>query len=171
MIFSPNLVLVQMNMYYIPTLPTFGFCFLAGVILIGIEFFFTKSLGKKYQFIFLLMGINALIMGFYTFRGNIYDRAISWLIIYWMGLSFATILWIRPILLLKGKRNVVQDATEAQTIGEISSGKIGKVIYEGCVWQARCEDKTITILPNQTVYVMRREGNILIVVPVDLFQM
>ncbi len=146
------------------------FWLLTGIILIGIELFYTRSLGKKYQYILLLMGINCLLMGFYNFRYS-YVPGINWQITYWIFLSFAAILWIRPMLLIKGKRNIVQDANEAQTIDDILPGKTGKVIYEGCLWQAKCEDKTITILANQTVYVMRREGNTLIVVPTDLFQM
>jgi membrane protein implicated in regulation of membrane protease activity len=38
------------------------------------------------------------------------------------------------------------------------------VIYEGASWKARNEDDQGAIAPRQKVYVLRREGNTLIVV-------
>ena len=86
-----------------------------------------------------------------------------------MGLSIVSVIWLRPMF-LKNKKVIVRDATEAKTITEILAGKTGKVLYEGTIWQARCNDKSIDIASEQTVYVLSREGNTLIVAPENLFQ-
>jgi membrane protein implicated in regulation of membrane protease activity len=62
------------------------------------------------------------------------------------------------------------DAMEAQTVTEIPPGHTGRVLYEGNSWQARCEDEEMAIAPNQKVYVVRRQGTTLIVVPQSLLQ-
>lgn len=66
------------------------------------------------------------------------------------------------------KASKTLDAKEAQTMTEISAGQTGRVLYEGNSWRARCEDELEVIAPNQKVYVVRREGNTLIVVPRNL---
>jgi membrane protein implicated in regulation of membrane protease activity len=90
-------------------------------------------------------------------------------IAYLMGLSTACVIWVRPMLLRK-KKFTVLDATEAQTLTDILPGQTGQVLYEGCLWQARSDGYQGAIAPNQRVYVMRREGNTLIVLPENLFQ-
>ncbi|TAF37751.1 MAG: NfeD family protein, partial [Oscillatoriales cyanobacterium] len=72
-------------------------------------------------------------------------------------------IWIRPIFIVR-KKFVIPEATEATSISEILSGETGMVIYEGASWKARNEDSQ-GIAPRQKVYVLRREGNTLIVVP------
>ncbi|TAD93825.1 MAG: NfeD family protein, partial [Oscillatoriales cyanobacterium] len=72
-------------------------------------------------------------------------------------------IWIRPIFIVR-KKFVIPEATEATSISEILSGETGMVIYEGASWKARNEDNQV-IAPRQKVYVLRREGNTLIVVP------
>jgi membrane protein implicated in regulation of membrane protease activity len=78
------------------------------------------------------------------------------------------VLWVRP-LFLQPKKKIQADATEAKTLIEIKPGEVGRVLYEGSSWQARCEDKSIALAANQRVYVLRREGNMLIIVPEDFF--
>ena len=64
----------------------------------------------------------------------------------------------------------LREATEARTITEIAPGKIGRVIYEGNSWQARCSDDNAAVEPDQEVFVIERKGNTLIVMPLSSFQ-
>ena len=139
-----------------------------GVILCLTEFFFAKNLGKNYKLVPLTTGIISLLLSLFLLRANFVPDW-NWQIAYWMGLSIVSVIWLRPMF-LKNKKVIVRDATEAKTITEILAGKTGKVLYEGTIWQARCNDKSIDIASEQTVYVLSREGNTLIVAPENLFQ-
>ncbi|TAD96315.1 MAG: NfeD family protein [Oscillatoriales cyanobacterium] len=137
--------------------PTFAFTppilwLIVGVVLSAIDLFIQKTQPQKYRFYVLMMGVSALIESF-----------ILWRIFYWMGISLALSIWIRPIFIVR-KKFVIPEATEATSISEILSGETGMVIYEGASWKARNEDNQV-IAPRQKVYVLRREGNTLIVVP------
>lgn len=144
------------------------FWFGGGIILCSIEFFLPKTWGKTYKLIALTMGISSLIVAVFVWRYNFLED-VRFQIAYWMGLSIASVIWVRPMV-LKRKKFTVPDATEARTLTEILPGQTGQVLYEGCFWQARCEGYQDTISPNQRVYVMRREGNTLIVLPEHLFR-
>ncbi|MGB7712036.1 MAG: NfeD family protein [Microcoleus sp.] len=157
--------------------PTFAFTppmlwLLIAVVLSAIDLLIQKTQPQKYRFYVLMMGASALIESFILWRGSIafnFSWAMvmyedfDWQIFYWMGISLALIIWIRPIFIVR-KKFVIPEATEATTISEILSGETGMVIYEGASWKARNEDSQ-GIAPRQKVYVLRREGNTLIVVP------
>lgn len=64
----------------------------------------------------------------------------------------------------------ISDAADAETLTAIAPGEAGRVLYEGNSWRARCADETVTIDPHQTVYVLRREGTTLIVMPRHLLE-
>lgn len=145
----------------------FSFWCAIGSILGLSELIFTKKLAANLRFVPAIAGVNSILLSLFILRMNIVP-SFNWQIAYWMGISAACILWIRPMF-LKGKKFSDRDATEATTITEILPGKIGKVLYEGCLWQARCNDRTVEIPSNQIVYVLRREGNTLIVMPENLF--
>ena len=141
----------------------------SGVAFCLIEMLLPKSLGKRYRFVALILGITALIVAVLVWRAQ-RMAGFNWQIVYWMGLSTACVIWVRPMLLKgKGSSTVVPDAMEAKTLTEILPGQIGRVIYEGTSWQATCEGSAGAIPPYQKVYVLRREGNTLIVVPENLF--
>ncbi|MBD2462050.1 NfeD family protein [Oscillatoria sp. FACHB-1407] len=89
-------------------------------------------------------------------------------IMYWVGVSLSFIIWIRPVF-VRRKHSMRLDAAEAETLNELQPGQMGRVLYEGSSWQARCENYDQAIAPHQKVYVLRREGNILIVAPEQLF--
>jgi membrane protein implicated in regulation of membrane protease activity len=59
----------------------------------------------------------------------------------------------------------IKDADEGVTLTEILPGESGRVKYEGNSWKARCEDLKISIPASETVYVLRKQGTTLIVVP------
>ncbi len=144
------------------------FWFSGGVVLCLIELFLPKSWAKQYKLVPLIMGVSSLVVALFVWRYDFLEDA-RLQIAYLMGLSTACVIWVRPMLLRK-KKFTVLDATEAQTLTEILPGQTGQVLYEGCLWQARTEGYQGAIAPNQRVYVMRREGNTLIVLPETLFQ-
>lgn len=82
----------------------------------------------------------------------------------WMVFSVIFILSLRYFV-PKRTPYTLSDATEARTITSIAPGQTGRVLYEGNSWQARCEDETLAISPNQPVMVVRRRGNTLFVMP------
>ncbi|MEG4283703.1 NfeD family protein [Microcoleus sp. A006_D1] len=148
------------------------FWFVLGVMLSAIDLFIQKTQPQKYRFYLLMMGVAALISSFILWRGsvafqfswaNVMYEDFDWQISYWMGISLALSIWIRPIFIVR-KKFVIPEATEATTISEIFPGETGMVIYEGASWKARNEDSQ-GIAPRQKVYVLRREGNTLIVIP------
>ena len=149
--------------------------FTVGVMLCLTEFFLAKKLPNQFKTIALFLGISAFITSISVWQmavlmevdwslTNNYDEDFNIQIVYWMGVSLASIIWVRPGL-TKGKKVVIPDATEAKTITEILPGKTGRVLYEGCYWKACCVDKKMAIAPNQKVSVLRRETNTLIISP------
>jgi len=138
-----------------------------GIILGLTELFFAKNISRNYKLVPLIAGINSIILSIFLLRAN-YVPDWNWQIAYWMGLSAVSVIWLRPMF-FKSKKSNIRDATDAKTITDIVAGKTGKVLYEGTIWHARCNDKTIAIASDQTVYVLSREGNTLIVAPENLF--
>jgi len=152
----------------------------AGIILWGIELFLPKNWAKKWRLIPLLMGGTALLLSFTLWRLSM-DWEFDWQyimygnfslqIMYWMGVSLSTIIWIRPaILSLKQKKFTIANATEAKTLTEILPGETGRVLYEGSSWPARCAENSDAIASHQKVYVLRCEDNTLIVASDTLFR-
>lgn len=160
-------MLSSYNIFWSQVAPSL-FWFVIGVILCLLELFLPKALATSYKFVPLLTGVISLILAFLLLRAN-YVPEFKFQVLYWMGLSLASVLWVRPMF-LKRKKHILREATEAKTVTEILPGETGRVVYEGCLWQACCDDRSITISPNQKVYVLRREGNTLIVAPENMFR-
>lgn len=139
-----------------------------GVSFCAIELWVQKYWGHKYQAIAFIMGMIALIMGLRS-SSPLMAVQFKWQVLYWMGLSTISVIWLRPMF-IKGKRTIaVPDASEARTLSAILPGEVGRVLYEGSSWPAQCDDRDLAIAANQKVYVLRCEGNTLIVVPQQLF--
>lgn len=129
----------------------------AGAILCLVEFFLPTA------FVAFMMGISALIIALLSLVvPQVYLQAVLWL-----GLSILLVLLSRRFI-PRRKIRTLQDPAEATTLTEIEPGGIGRVLCEGYSWQARCEDQDQAIAPNQRVYVVRREGTTLFVVPVSI---
>jgi len=151
---------------------------LTAIILSSCELILPKALGSKFRLYALMMGICALIVSCILWRASVtmgfiwqyimYD-GLEIQIMYWMGLSFTFLIWVRPAFIQR-KKVIIPDATEAKTVTEFLPGATGRVMYEGCFWSARCADKDLAIASQQRVYVLRREGNTLIIAPETLFQ-
>ncbi|MEH1823292.1 MAG: NfeD family protein [Nostoc sp.] len=132
---------------------------LAGAVLCLMELFLPSA------FVAFMMGISALVVALLSGvgMGGVWLQVIVWLL-----LSTALIVLSRRFLQPRRRKSKIQDAVIAETLTEILPGKTGRVRYEGNSWQARCDDEKFTVPPHQKVYVVRREGTTLIVVPENL---
>ena len=131
---------------------------LAGSVLCLLELFLPTA------FVAVLMGISAFVLALVTW---IVPMAFPVQVVLWLSLSTALVFLSRRFLPPpRASKNL--EAKEAQTLTEIPAGETGRVLYEGNSWRARCEDEAEAIAPNEKVYIVRREGTTLIVVPKNL---
>ncbi len=128
---------------------------IAGAVLCSLELLLPTA------FVAFMMGISAFIVALVS----LLIPHLSLQIILWLGLSTSFVLLSRRFLPKAKVSRRVQDAVMAKTLTEIAPGKEGRVIYEGNSWRARCEDKENAIASDEKVYVVRREGTLLIVLP------
>ena len=115
-------------------------------------------------FVAFMMGISAFIVALLSLAvGNLWLLALCWLL-----LSASLILLTRKYISPRRRKSKIRDAVLAETITEIPAGKTGRVLYEGNSWRAQCDDEQAFIPPYQRVYVVRREGTTLIVMPENI---
>ena len=136
---------------------TFTFIWLlAGSILCLTELFLPSA------FVAFMMGISALMVGLLSYLGigNLWIQVAAWLL-----LSTTLTILSRRFLQQRRRKSLIQDAAIGETLTEILPGQVGRVLYEGNSWRAKCDDHKITLPSQQTVYVVRREGTTLIVMP------
>jgi membrane protein implicated in regulation of membrane protease activity len=122
-------------------------------------------------FVLFTMGISALVVGLVSSIAPQFSLQV----VLWLLLSVSLIFFSRRLLPpAKASKNL--DAKEGRTLTEIRSGETGRVLYEGNSWQARCDDDVsampeagVAIAPNEKVYIVRRQGTTLIVVPQNMF--
>ena len=130
----------------------------AGVVLCLLELFLPTA------FIAFMMGISAFVVALVSL---IFPQ-LALQVFLWLALSTAFVLLFRRFLPPQRQINKIRDAIVGETLTEIPAGKEGRVLYEGNSWRARCEDYKLAIAPNQKIYVVRREGTTLIVLPENL---
>lgn len=130
---------------------------LAGSILCLLELFVPTA------FVEFMMGLSAFIVALVALVVPQFPLQV----VLWFLLS-TTFIVVSRRFLPRTRASKVLDAVEAQTLTEILPGQTGRVLYEGNSWKARSEDYAEAIAPNQPVYVVRREGTTLIVVPQNL---
>lgn len=116
-------------------------------------------------FVAFVMGISALIVALVA----LVLPVVGLQVLIWMMLSLGFV-WLTRRFLPPRKRSNSMDAVEARTLTEILPGEGGRVLYEGNSWQARCEDRQVTIPAGQQVYVVGRLGTTLMVVPQKLIE-
>ncbi len=119
------------------------------------------------EFVTLMMGISAFVVALLTgvLIGKLWLQVLVWLL-----LSVVLVVFSRRLLTPRRRSPQIQDAIIAETLTEIPPGKSGRVLYEGNSWRARCDDDKLTIAPQETVYVVRRQGTTLIVMPERLLR-
>jgi membrane protein implicated in regulation of membrane protease activity len=115
-------------------------------------------------FVAFMMGISAFVVALVSL---IFPQ-LALQVFLWLALSTTLIVLSRRLLPSPRRLTKIQDALVAETLTEIAAGKEGRVLYEGNSWRARCEDHKLAIAPDQRVYVVRREGTTLIVMPENL---
>ncbi|HBB31003.1 MAG TPA: hypothetical protein DDZ80_10335 [Cyanobacteria bacterium UBA8803] len=130
---------------------------LAGSVLCLVELFVPTA------FVAFTMGISALLVALVASIAPQFSVQV----VVWLLLSTGLVVLSRR-LLPPARASKTLDAKEGRTLTEIPAGETGRVIYEGNSWQARCDDDTQAIAPNQKVYIVRREGTTLIVLPHNL---
>ncbi|WP_416672041.1 NfeD family protein [Egbenema bharatensis] len=130
------------------------FWLVAGLILCVMEFTLPTA------FIELTMGISAIIVAGFALAVPSFGAQVA----LWLVLSVVLSFLLRRLFPYKQARQI-EDSKEAETLTEIPAGQTGRVRYEGNSWQARCDDEQLTIAPDQKVYVVRRQGTTLIVMP------
>lgn len=113
------------------------------------------------------LGLSALAVALIAFL--VIPTNINYQILLWMLLSFL-IFWALKRFIPNKTAPALREATEARTTTEIAPGQIGRVIYEGNSWQAKCSDANASVGPDQEVFVIERKGNTLIVMPLSTFQ-
>ncbi|MBH8562333.1 NfeD family protein [Nostoc sp. CENA67] len=131
---------------------------LAGGVLCFMELFLPSA------FVAFIMGISAFVVALLSLVGlSIWLQVTVWLLL-------STVLFVLSRRFLQPRRRQlkIQDAVIAETLTEIPAGQAGRVLYEGNSWRAKCDDDKLTIAPDQRVYVVRREGTTLIVMPENL---
>ncbi|ESA34292.1 membrane protein implicated in regulation of membrane protease activity [Leptolyngbya sp. Heron Island J] len=107
------------------------------------------------------LGVSAIAVGL---LGMLLPMAFSWQVALWMVLSLL-LFWALRRFAPRRQPPALMDSTEARTITSIPPGSSGRVIYEGNSWPACCSDRELAIANNQTVIVVGRQGNTLIVMP------
>jgi membrane protein implicated in regulation of membrane protease activity len=130
--------------------------FIAGGILCLMEF--TLPTG----FMEFTLGISAIVVGILLLIFPQLSFSIQMII--WAILSVILAILVRRFM---PKRSAPQlaDAVEARTLTAIPPGNTGRVLYEGNSWAAQCDDEGLAIAADEKVYVLRRKGNTLIVMP------
>lgn len=126
---------------------------IAGVILCVMEFIIPTA------FVELTMGLSAIAVAVFAPAQPLGVQVAIWLL-----LSVLLNLAVHRFL-PKSKPRIIEDSKEARTLTEVLPGQTGRVIYEGNSWQARCEDEEMAIAADQKVYVVRRQGTTLIIMP------
>ena len=107
------------------------------------------------------LGVSAVIVGLLVM---VFPLAFSWQVAMWMVLSLL-MFWALRRFAPRRQPPALMDSTEARTITSIPAGRSGRVMYEGNSWPACCSDRDVAIATNQTVIVVGRQGNTLIVMP------
>lgn len=132
---------------------TMNLWLVAGAILCVMEFFLPT------EFIVLFLGLSAIIVGFLSG----WVSSFSLQVVLWLFLSITGV-WLLKRFYTPPKNILTRgDDLEAETLTSIAPGEEGRVIYEGNSWRAKAVDRSQEIAPHEKVYVVRREGNTLIV--------
>ena len=116
-------------------------------------------------FIESALGVSAFIVALLSFV----VPGWNYQILIWMVTSLL-MFWALKRFIPNRTAPALREATEARTTTAIAPGQVGRVIYEGNSWQARCEDSQVSIEPDREVFVVERRGNTLIVIPLSTFQ-
>jgi membrane protein implicated in regulation of membrane protease activity len=127
-----------------------------GIVLIVLDFVVPDplTLGLVAGFLALLVAALATVVP------NTTVQILVWVVLSGLGIFLAQRL--QPKV-----SKLVLESDEALTLTEIPSHRSGRVMYEGASWRAVCCNPDEAIAPKQRVQVVGREGNTLIVLPLE----
>ena len=117
-------------------------------------------------FVSFMMGIAALLVAI----ASLFFPQYTLLTGLWLLFSTVLIILSRRLFTPKRRNSITGDDSEATAIGGIPAGSAGRVLYEGNSWRAKCADKTRDIAPSEPVYVVSKQGNTLIVLPMEMIE-
>lgn len=132
---------------------------IAGVVLCILEFTVPTA------FVEFIMGISAIIVAFVA----MVEPRFSIQVAIWLLLSAVMIISSRRFVPVNQPSMVKHDEL-AKTLTEIPPDEVGRILYEGCSWQAKCRDPNEAIAPGVKVHIVGRDGNTLLVVPEASFK-
>jgi len=95
---EPNLAQIAIG-YWSEKQYLAGFLLITGITSISLEIFLRRIIPRQYKLIPLMIGLSALTVAIQIWRRlPIIDYLTSGLtIMYWLALTFALVVWIRPI--------------------------------------------------------------------------
>lgn len=135
-----------------------GLWLIAGIFLCLIELVVPTA------FTAVCMGVSALLVAL-----------LALLIPSWFGLQVAIWMVLSSGLVVLGYRinrkrtsRKIQASTEAEALTAMLPNQLGRVLYEGASWQAKCADGVELIEVHDKLHVVDREGTTLIVMPMHL---
>ena len=131
-----------------------------GGILCSMELIFPTA------FVSFMMGIAAFLVAVVSLFLPQYTLLMG----LWLLFSTVLIILSRRLFAPKRKSSITGDDAEATAIGGIPAGSVGRVLYEGNSWRAKCADSTRDIAPSEAVYVVGKQGNTLIVLPINMLE-
>lgn len=131
---------------------------IVGAILCSTELIFPTA------FVSFMMGIAAFLVAVISLFLPQYTLLMG----LWLLFSTGLIILSRRFFTPKRRTSITGDDEEATAIGGIPAGSVGRVLYEGNSWRAKCADRTRDIAPSESVYVVGKQGNTLIVLPMNL---
>lgn len=111
-------------------------------------------------FVSFMMGVAALLVAI----ASLFVPQFTLLMFLWLILATGLTILSRRFFTPK-RTAITGDDLEAMAISGIPAGTTGRILYEGNSWRAKCADETRDIAPNEPVYVVRKQGNTLIVLP------
>ncbi|MEM7726299.1 MAG: NfeD family protein [Cyanobacteria bacterium P01_A01_bin.45] len=112
-------------------------------------------------FVAMIMGISAILVALLSLVVEAtWIQGLTWVI-----LSTLLVVFTRRYIVPTQNKPKIRDAIVGKTLTEIPEGRTGRVLYEGNSWQARCDDEQMAIAADEKVYVLRREGTTLVIMP------
>lgn len=113
----------------------------------------------------MFLGLGALVM---SLLALVLPPWVGLQVALWLACTVA-IAWLSKRFL--PKHSAIDFAhAEAQSLTAISPSQVGRVLYEGASWRAKCGDGVSTIAPDQQLHVIGREGTTLLVVPMYMLE-
>jgi membrane protein implicated in regulation of membrane protease activity len=137
-----------------------------------------QILSQPAHILWLLSGLMFLLFSILIGEPIVAALGFAALVVAVVALSVSTfvtqlliwgILAVLFALILRGmvpaESKELEPPSEAEVFQAIPAGGVGEVSYEGSFWSARCQISDLEVAAGQTVHVIGRQGNTLIVLP------